>query len=562
MHRKTIQLVLTGALILAACASPAAVPAAVPAAEAATEPVAAVESGPVRGGTIRFGVAEESRGIDPTTAMRNFGESATPVHDSLVVFDVDGNSQGQLAESWSVNEDATEFTVKLRKDVLFHDGSRFTAADVKADIERIFAPEFCCGNAYQYFGPYESFEMIDDFNFKIKFSKAWGQFSFYIGLPDVTAIPSNAGWEKIGKEMNQKPIGAGPFKFVEWVPQSHISYVRFDEYNWGSDLFDHPGAPYVDGLQIKFISDQSTRVACLESGDCDIIIGPAYTDLQRLRDNPKFKLDRIPETGMPFSFVFNSAKFPTDDVNVRKAINLAIDRKKINQAAFMGERQPLYTVLTPSTIEYMPKSEKYIYINQEEAKTLLVNAGWKDADGDGILDKDGKPLALDMFVFGDKDANPAVIAAEAMQADLKSVGIKLNINVRPWDDQSVLAMNEEHHLINFDMPLPTASVLGVMFNSRETPREGHYGMGFSWFEKSNPELSKQLDQLLDAGDNAGTLEKRKEYFIAAQKIIQENYLGLPISAGFTDYAMVKNLLGVKYSSSGGVMFNDAYFAAK
>jgi len=536
-----------------------------PAAPVAPEAAVAMEEGagePVTGGTIRYAIAEESRGLDPVTAMRNFGETAIYVHDAFRVFDVKGVEHPQLVESWSVNEDATEFTFKLREDVVFHDGSKLTSNDVKAAIDRIFDPQFCCGNAYQYYGPYESFELIDDYNFKIKFSKPWGQYSFYIGLLDVTGTPSNAGWEAIGEEMNQKPIGAGPFKFVEWVPQSHISYERYDDYAWGSDLFDHPGAPYVDGLQIKFITDQSTRVACLESGDCDIIKTPAYTDLQRLRDNPEFKLDRIPETGMPFSFVFNTAKFPTDDVNVRKAINLAIDREKINQAAFLGERQPLYTTLTPSTIEYLPGSDKYIYLNVEEAKTILADAGWKDADGDGILDKDGKPLAIDLYVFGSQDANPAVIAAESIQSDLKNVGVNVNILVRPWDDQSVIAMKEEHHLINFDMPLPTASVLGVMFNSRETPSEGHYGMGFSWFEKSNPDLSTQLDQLLDNGDNAATIEKRKEFFGEAQKIIQENYLGLPISAGFTDYAMVKKLMGVKYNTFGDVMFNDAYFAAE
>jgi ABC-type transport system substrate-binding protein len=138
--------------------------------------------------------------------------------------------------------------------------------------------------------------------------------------------------------------------------------------------------------------------------------------------------------------------------------------------------------------------------------------------------------------------------------------VAAKIHVRPWDDQSVIAMKEEHHLINFDMPLPTASVLGVMFNSRETPREGHYGMGFTWFQKNNPSLSKKLDTLLDAGDNAPNLEKRKEKFIAAQKIISENYLGVPISAGFTVYAMVKNLTGVKYNNAGHAMFNDAYFS--
>jgi peptide/nickel transport system substrate-binding protein len=524
------------------------------------EPPKPATMGPQRGGTIRFAIAEESRGLDPVTAHRYFSETAIQVHDGLVVFGEDNTPYGQLAESWSANASATEYTIKLRDDVVFHDGTKLTGKDVQAHFARVFDPQFCCGNAYQYMGPYTETELIDDYTIKIKFSKSWGPFNYYVGLLDVTAIPSNASWDRKGDKMNLDPVGAGPFKFVEWVPQSHIKFERFAEYNWGADMFENKGAPYVDALEIRFVADQSTRVASLESGNMDIIKAPAYTDMQRLRDNPRFKLVRIPQTGMPFSFVFNTAKWPTSELQVRKAINLAIDREKINMAAFLGEREPLYTTLTPSTLEYWPGAKDLIYFDPDEAKKILSGAGWRDSNGDGILEKNGRPLEIDLYVFGSKEANPSVIAAESMQSDLKAVGVKVNLSVRPWDDQSVIAMKEEHHLINFDMPLPTASVLGVMFNSRETPREGHYGMGFTWFEKGNPSLSRKLDQLLDAGDNAANMEARKENFIEAQKIIGNNYLGVPISAGFVTYAMVNELMGVKYNNAGHAMFNDAYFA--
>jgi peptide/nickel transport system substrate-binding protein len=261
---------------------------------------------------------------------------------------------------------------------------------------------------------------------------------------------------------------------------------------------------------------------------------------------------------MPYSFVFNTAKWPTDQVGVRKAINLAIDREKINIAAFLGERRPLYATLSPATREFLPEAAELIYFAQGEARELLSAAGFADSDGDGILEQNGKPAVIDLYIFGAREANPSVIVAEAIQADLRAVGIDVNINVRPWDDQSVVAMHEDHHMINFDMPLPTASVLGVMFNSRETPREGHYGMGFTWFHKSNPDLSAKLDVLLDAGDNAPNLTERRDKFHAAQKIIGENYLGVPISQGFTVYAMVKELKGVKYNDAGHAMFNAAH----
>ena len=515
---------------------------------------------PQQGGVARLAVAEESRGLDPLTAHRRFSEAAIHVHDPLILRDPSGVQFSGLAESWDVNDDATEYTVRLKEGITFHDGTPLTVADVQAHFARVFDPEFCCNNAYQYMGPYAETELIDDHTMTVRFNEQWGPFAHYIGMLDVTGIPSDDAWAERGMEMNRDPVGAGPFKFVEWVPQSHVRYERFEDYGWADEgLFGHTGPAHLEGLEVKFIADQATRAACLESGDCDIIKDPGYTDIRRLDADDRFVLERIPQTGMPYSFVFNTARWPTDDLAVRKAINLAVDREKINMAAFLGERKPMYSTLSPATPEFLPEVTELIYYDPDEAAGILAEAGYTDSDGDGVLEGDGNPLVIDLFIFGSRDGNPSVIVAESIQNDLRGIGIDVNINVRPWDDQSVVAMNEEHHLINFNMPLPTASVLGVMFNSRETPREGHYGMGFTWFQKADPEKSAMLDEILDAGDNAPNLDERKAQFQEAQRIIGANYLGLPISQGYTVYAMVKELKGVKYNDGGHAMFTGAYF---
>ena len=496
-------------------------------------------SEPVKGGIVRFAIAEESRGMDPSTSHRRFSETAMHVHDTLVVMDTSGNPYGALAESWEVNEDATEYTIRLKQGVVFHDGTPMTANSVKAHFDRVF--ENCCSNATQYMAGFTTAEVLDDHTVVVRFERPTGTFSHYIGMQDVTAIPSEAAWEQKGKEMNQSPVGAGPFKFVEWVPQSHISYERFDAYNWGSDLFENQAAPHLDGVEVRFIADQSTRTACLMAGDCDIIRDPSFQAQVQLSQDDEFELVKIPETGMPFSFVFNTKRWPTDDVAVRKAINFAVDREKINQAAYLGQRQPLYSTLAPATPEFWEGAPDLISFDPDAAAAMLEEAGYVDSDGDGIRERDGQQLAIDLFIFGNREGNPSVIVAESMQADLSAIGVGVNINVRPWDDQSVVAMNGDHHLINFNMPLPTASVLGVMFHSDETPEPGKYGMGFTYFGESTPSLSQQLDALLEAGDNAATFEERKSHLVEAQKIIGENYLGLPISSGYAVYAMTKNL---------------------
>jgi peptide/nickel transport system substrate-binding protein len=510
------------------------------------------------GGTVRFAIAEESRGMDPLTAHRRFSEAAIHVHDSLWLYDDANKPFPALATEWSSNPDSTSFIIKLRNDVTFHDGTKFNARSVESHFSRVFDKQYCCNNGHQYMNGYSGSEILDDYTIKVNFSKPAGSFGFYLGMLDVAGIPSNAGWAAKGMQMNREPIGAGPFKFVSWTPQSNIRFVRNPDYKWGSPLFGHTGAPFLDGLEVKFIANQATRVACLESGDCDIIKDPNFADMRRLTANPNYNVVKIPQTGMPFSFVFNTAKFPTDQVAVRKAINLAIDREKINVAAYRGERRPLYTTLAPATPEFWSEAARYVSFNPTDARKALADAGARDTSGDGILELDGKPISVDLYIFGNRDNNPSVIVAESIQADLKAVGIAVNIIVRPWDDQSVVAMREEHNLINFDMPLPTGSVLNVMFNSRETPRPGRYGMSFTYVQKGNAEVSQKLDALLDAGENATTFEDRKAKFGEAQKLIAENYLGLPIAQGFTTYVMVKRLKGVKYNNGGHAMFNAAF----
>jgi peptide/nickel transport system substrate-binding protein len=228
-------------------------------------------------------------------------------------------------------------------------------------------------------------------------------------------------------------------------------------------------------------------------------------------------------------------------------------------AAFRGERRPMMSTLSPNTPEFWPEATQYIRFDQAEARRILAEAGYRDTDRDGIVEQAGRPLAIDLFIFGNRDNNPSVIVAESIQADLRAVGIDVRINVRPWDDQSVVAMNEQHHMINFDMPLPNASVLTVMFHSRETPRPGRYGMAFTHVAKGAPEVSAELDRLLDAGDNAPSFEARRNYFQQAQRIIGENYLGVPITQGFVTYAMVRELRGVQFNNGGHAMFNAAYF---
>jgi len=546
------------ALVVTGC-GPTPTPTKVSVPTEAPAPTPMSEGKPVSGGTLTMAIRMEILTLDPVFATSwPFTHSASHIFDALLSSDNEGNMYPALTENWEVSEDAMHYTFHLRKDVQFHDGTPFNAEAVKYHLDRVKDPEWCCGNAYEYVGPYESSEILDEYTIRVNFTKPWGPFETYAGDFYTMSIVSPAAVEEWGREVAMHPVGTGPFKFVEWVPQDHLTLERNPDYNWAPEIFDHQGPAYLDKIVVKFIGEPGTRLACLQSGECDVIKDPSFPDIQALRDDPNFRVIKVPEKGAPYSWSFNTVKPPTDDVSVRKALNLAVNREMINESVFNGERAPYYTVLTSATPEYWPGSADHIYYDPEEAKAILEESGWVDTDGDGIREKDGQPLKIELVAFGAAENNPRVMICEVIQANLKEVGCDAHIQIVPLEDHPVVAMSKEYNLIYCGMAHINATVLGVMYHSREAPSEGHYGMGWTWFHEDNPELSQKLDDLLDEADRTAGFEERKQLYWEAQKIIAENHLAMPISQGYEIFAVSESVHDIKFNGANTPSFYDTW----
>ncbi len=554
--------------IVSACAAPAPEQTVVgteqvteePTSEAIATPTPASEPQPVSGGTLTYGIRLEPPSLDPVRSNTwPFTHGvATWVYDTLVASDNEGSLYPGLAESWEVSDDGLVVTLHLKEGVEFHDGTPFDAQAVKAYFDRIMDPDWCCGNAYRYIGSYESSAVLDDYTIEVKFSVPHGAFipnlaSYYLG-----SIYSPAAVDEWGMdESSQHPVGTGPFKFVEWEPQSRLVYEKNPDYSWPPQNSVHVGPAYLDNIVVKFVPEPAARVGCLEAGECTVIHDPPYPDIQRLRDDPRFQVLMAPQKGMPLSWMFNTVRPPTDDVQVRKALNLAVDRRKINEAAYSGERLDFYTVLTSSTPEYWPGAEDHIYYDPDEAEAILEEAGWVDSDGDGIRDKNAEPLMLDMYTFGEA-GTPYRIACEVVQAELRKVGVDAQIQVIPVSDWPVIAAEKKHNMLMFNMPHWDASILLTLFHSREAPREGHYGMGATWFHEASPEVAQELDELLDEAPRTPTFEERKLIYWQVQEIIAENHLIMPGSQGFEVLVADRSVRGIRFDAGNVPVFFDAW----
>ncbi len=329
------------------------------------------------------------------------------VYESLVQRTLDGEVEPLLADSWEISQDGRVYTFQLRKRISFHDGTPFNADSVKFSFEYCVEREPGLGGA-------EAIEVVDDYTVKIILNKPnplfFSEMNFYILGP--ASVGEN------GKVT--KPVGTGPFMFEEYVKDQYYTMVRNPDY-W-------QGAVKLEKVIFKVIPDVHTRTIALEAGEVDMIGIAAGShlpaeDIPRLRDNPALKLSE--KVGFRSNVVqFNPEQRLFSDLRVRKAICLAIDKGAINK--ILGERGMVIDgPFVPGSPWFNSKVSNYYPYSLDEAKRLLATAGWKDTDGDGVLDKGEEPFKVTFVTSVVAPEWPKI--AEIVQANLKNIGIEVEI---------------------------------------------------------------------------------------------------------------------------------------
>ncbi len=193
------------------------------------------------GGTLTIGLAVEPISLDPAAGLYIPEQFLVQqIYDSLVYSDPEQNLHPGLATEWEINPEGTEFTFKLRQDVKFHDGTPFNAEAVKVSFDRAAKGMSVAAAAPASLVNYLETEVIDDLTAKIKFSSPHATFIQDLTRPWLM-ISSPAAIEKYGLDYGQHPVGTGPFMFVEWAAQDHITLAKNPDYVWGPEFFTHTG---------------------------------------------------------------------------------------------------------------------------------------------------------------------------------------------------------------------------------------------------------------------------------------------------------------------------------
>ncbi len=345
---------------------------------------AAAESTPKRGGILEFSVEAEPSNYDcHANTSFAFMHPVAPHYSTLLKFDGANYPQvkGDLAESWSVSADKLTYTFKLHPNVLVHDGSRMTSADVKASYERIAHPPEGVVSARQVnYGAISTIDTPDATT--VVFHLKWPEASMLANF----ASPWNCIYSaaKLKEDPNfpkTHVLGTGPFVFVEHVKGDHWSGKRFDKYFLA-------GRPYLDGYKADFLSGAKV-VEAMEQGKIQAqfrSFTPAERDQLTEAMGDKLTVGEVPWI-INLTIVFNTKHPPFNDVRVRRALSLAIDRWKaaetLQNTSYLkfvgGIMRPGYSMATPeSELTALPGFSHDIEASRAEAKRLLAEAGVHD----------------------------------------------------------------------------------------------------------------------------------------------------------------------------------------
>ncbi len=304
---------------------------------------------------------EPSPGLDPTAgAAASIAEvTLYNIYETLTKINPDGSVTPLLAESWEVSPDLTTYTFRLRKGVKFHNGEPFNAQTVKFSFDRA-GTEKSTNKDKRTFAAMTT-QVIDDHTVVVLTKEIDPDFPFLMGQATAAMVEPKSADSNL-----TKPVGTGPFQLENWVKGSSIVLSKWDGYRAANAI-------RLKKATFRFISDPAAQMAALLAGDVDAFPRVTARGIEQFRKNPKFQVV-VSGSRAKTILAINNKKKPFDDVRVRRAVNMAIDRKAVIQGAADGFGTPIGSFYPPSAPGYIDLNSVNAY-NPDGARALLKEAG-------------------------------------------------------------------------------------------------------------------------------------------------------------------------------------------
>lgn len=508
MSRRSALRLLSGAgasLLLAACGSSSS------STSASTSPPASGGQ-TASGGVLRIAEISNPRTFNPLR-QNNFW-SWGAIYDSLLRYNPAGELVPHLAESYTISEDGTKVSIKLRSGVKFHSGREFSSEDVAWVFEKLKEPS--TGALFRTFAlAVVDIETPDATTINLTFEKPEAGILDLLGnfyIPD----------KEIYDDLDRKGGGTGPFEFVEFIPDEKVVLKRNENY-WGAKAA-------LDRIEVQIFGDRQAATANLESGTIDIV-PLTLQDYVRLSEGNAYQTPKIIGASM-FNIWLNTTYEPFSDKRVRQAMAFALDRERFNSTILLGQSQATCNPLPSHHWGFIPDLDTTYAFNLDKAKALLEEAGY--------------PNGFEVSVNVSSQSREGMGMVQILQSDLEKIGVKLTIDAKD-EPRWAEAADRGEFQINMHAYGRTSADPSLLFKGTTAWRPDANPTGFA-----DPAYLEHINAQAEVIDR----EQRKPLLKELIEYVQDQSFVIPIAGSVTAYGVANKVKGLELLPVGIVAYME------
>lgn len=492
---------------------------------------------PQDGGVIHRRLDTDVSSLNPILATSRYDRIvANTLFTPLIGIDIQLRPIPALAESWEIAKDGLTFTFRLNPKATFSDGTPVRAADVVFTLRKALEP---AAEAVQVGASFTEVDLarttaVDDHTVVIGMKQPMG--GQLVRFYDLNVLPEHVyGKGDFAKDFNERAVGSGPYRLVRRTPGKEVVVERRTDY-WGKK-------PYIQTIVFKVISDHGTAWSALRRGELDE--GQLTSDTwAHERSNPQNAriLNFLRFYTLSYNFITWNEHNPLfTDKRMRQALAMCIDRSSLINGIYSGTARAMSGPFTPDDWAYNPTVPVTPY-DPAAAKRQLAALGWLDTNGDGILDRGGKPLRFDFLIMA--GSAQTVAFAQMYQNDLKKIGVAANVLMLEATTaiQRILTGNYDAAYLGLDLD-PDPDPYSILHSTQTFPR----GQNFAFY--NNPEIDRMLDQARHEINQA----RRAEIYRQMHVILQDEQPYTWVIQVSSKWAVSKRVHNVVESPRYGLM---------
>lgn len=476
--------------------------------------LASEKRGPKYGGQLVEPIREEPDNLSPQVTTRNYSFMIfTHVMEPLLVWNDDLELEGLLAKDWE-SEDNLTWTFHLKEGIEFHNGEPFTAEDVAFTFsDEMFLSDSNPNNWV--LTNIKDVRVVDKYTVEFDLKKKSPLFPTHMADGYTSIFPKEAKKKYGDKFGSQVLIGTGPYKLADWKRGQELVLERYEQYSHGPE-FLRPGPAYIEKKIFRIIPEATTRISSLISGDSDLTMSVSPKFVPQLEKAENIEVKIKPAYGVQFMH-FNLDNEILQEKKVRQAIAHAVNKEAILKGAWSDIGFVAKGLFPEATVGYDPAVKEAAYeFNKQKAKELLDEAGWLDENGDGVREKNGKKLELDLITFANLDQ--WATAAEMIKPMLEDLGFAI--------DMHLYEVGAAYDIIQGGKDKYDIGITKILWN---------LGPGYlDLLCHSNRSLnypgysSEKLDNLIEKAQLGETEEEREEALLKAHKMALETAVWVPL----------------------------------